>query len=792
MLACTVRASPSSSSSSSFTSLQLHSSSSSIRLWGLRGGEESSITPTIDDKTEELTLEEKVQNAMRKLGLHVPETTTTTSDTTTMDSCVDDGVCSMPNPPIGDNEEQRTENKEENQPTPPKRHIFNKQHTEDAHTMAARIANDMGVEKDLAMAALGATSSSLESGNGDDGRSLNEESARAMIQDELDAVGAIKEDSPEVQQLVSEGHGVFLARRALAFVEMNVEDARAILVADQMDAQDEAEAALQMDEEEQARAHLRAEAAVEKTKPKPFQMKTVSVNSDFDPTQPVGPPVGPSTIKAGSTAAAPSPAKKEDVIFDCTAAQIQELILESPVPVLVDCWASWCGPCMSLKPLLEEMTIKAGGMFRLVKINSDDERAVMGALEVTSLPTVFGMKDGQILNSFKGMPRGEEMMKNFMMGLLIPGATFEPALSETEVKKYAELTNKLAKIAGTATFSFSARERLQDQMSAKLDALVAAHGGNFADAEDSAKVIRSLLSNIIRNPYDEKFRKLNLQNTVVAAKVASFPPAVSILKGIGFSTDGTGNNMIIGKGKKVVNVAPLSVARDCIDKWIDKSRHDVATAMRKRKDMAERDRLLREGAFDKIEEEDDDEVEEVVDPNITTIKVRMEGKKKVQDVVLLADQSLMSIMDKLPVSIRDDTNDFQITCAAKRLVIKSSNVEAMKKSFRDHGLYPAASIVIKIGTAHSGNGESSSTNNSSTTLKERAAAKKTKKGSHTMQTTGIYGKDDGLKGELVDGGGGTVYEQDVTDDEVDGADDDDDDDKAPDGDHNEDEATIEE
>ena len=744
LLALTALASP------SVVARHFASQHSSV-LWGLRGGESS--TPTTIE-TEELSLEEKVQNAMKKLGLQVPETTTDPED-----ACVD-GACPLPTP-VGD---ERAE--EEKPPPAPKRQIFKtEERKEDAHTMAARIAKDMGVEKDLAMAALGATSGEY----GDD-RSLNEEGARAMIQYELDAVGAIKEDSAEVQQLVSEGHDVFLARRALAFVEMNVEDARAILLADQMDAEQEAEAR-EMDEEEQARAQLRAEAAVEKDKP--IQMKTVSVNSNFDPTQAVQPPAVP----AGPPGA-PPPAKKEDVIFDCTAAQIQELILESPVPVLVDCWASWCGPCMALKPVLEEMTIKAGGMFRLVKINSDDERAVMGALEVTSLPTVFGVKDGKILNSFQGMPRGEAMMKNFMMGLLMPGATFNPALSETELKKYVELTNKLAKIAGTATFSFSARERLQDQMSAKLEALVAAHGGNFADAEDSAKVIRSLLSNIIGNPHDEKFRKLNLQNTVVAAKVASFPPAVSILKGIGFSADGTGN-MIIGKGKKVVNVAPLSVARDCIDKWIDKSRHEVATAMRKRKDLAERDRLLKEGAFEKVEEEEDDEVEEV-DPNITTIKVRLEGKKKVHDVVIQADQSLKSIIEVLPVSVGEG-DDFQITCAAKRLVIKSTDVDAMDKSFRDHGLYPAAAIVVKIGSAQS--------SESSSTLKERAAAKKTKKGSHTMQTTGIYGKDDGLKGELVDGGGGTVYEQDVTDDEGEGAE------ERPDkldGDQNESEATPEE
>ena len=62
-------------------------------------------------------------------------------------------------------------------------------------------------------------------------------------------------------------------------------------------------------------------------------------------------------------------ANKADVVFEATAAQVQELVLESPVPVLLDVYADWCGPCKVLGPILEEMAVKAGGLFRLVKIN---------------------------------------------------------------------------------------------------------------------------------------------------------------------------------------------------------------------------------------------------------------------------------------------------------------------------------------------------------------------------------------------------------------------------------------
>jgi thioredoxin-like negative regulator of GroEL len=116
----------------------------------------------------------------------------------------------------------------------------------------------------------------------------------------------------------------------------------------------------------------------------------------------------------------PTPALKEDVVFEATTAHLQELVFESPVPVLLDIYADWCGPCKVLGPALEEMAVRAGGAFRLVKINSDNERPVSsGALEVTALPTVFGLRNGKIVNMFEGMTRDEKMMQNFMMGPLV-------------------------------------------------------------------------------------------------------------------------------------------------------------------------------------------------------------------------------------------------------------------------------------------------------------------------------------------------------------------------------------
>ena len=572
---------------------------------------------------------------------------------------------------------------------------------------------------------------------------------------------------PKVELLVKEGHDAFLSRRALAFADGNLEDARAILVADEMDAEREKEEEEAKSKESPASpsvdddvlAQLRKEKEEkqkeEKKQPPKSEFKTVSVNADFDPTaggisQPAPAPQNPGGV--------PPPAKKSDVVFEATAAQIQELVLESPVPVLVDVYADWCGPCKHLTPLLEEMAVKAGGAFRLVKVNTDNERAVSGALEVKALPTVFAVRNGRVLNNFEGMPRSEEMMKGFMMGLLMEGADFTPPLSADDKKRYAELTSKLVKTAGAASFTFAARERLQDRMSKQLQELVKAYDGNMLDAEDSANTLRSLFSNVIRKPDDAKYRRVNLQNKVIAAKIAAFPPCISMLKYVGFVKEADGSAMTIGKGKKVVNVAPLTVARDAIDKWIDRNRHTLAAAARKRKDEKERARLAAEAALNPPEEEDEDEEVEV-DPDAVTLKVRLEGKKKVHELALHADDPLQAALDALPIEV--DQDGVQIVCASKKLVVKASDAGAMAKTLREHKLVPAASLVIKLGNVVEREASSS--------LKDRASAQKSKKkGSHTMQSVGIYAKDDNAKGELIDGGGGTLFEHDVTDSEDEG------------------------
>jgi thiol-disulfide isomerase/thioredoxin len=671
-----------------------------------RGGyQDNEATDNVDTEQGGLSLEQKVHRAMQKLGIAppVPPPPSKTAEEGEAETCVD-GVCSIP--------DSKTDTPSTEPPPDPRE-------------LAESISKELNVDISLVWAALAATST----GSSDDQRVYNVQEAREMIQHELDIISNISEDADAVKQLTAEGFDPFLSRRALAFAEMDLDNARAILLADQEDEETDQEA----------------------TQPA-SGFKTVAVNTNFDPTQ--------MDAQESQKPREPTPAKKSDVIFEATASQIQELVLESPVPVLLDVYADWCGPCKALTPVLEEMAIKSGGAFRLVKVNSDNERSIAsGALQVSALPTVFGISGGKIRHRFQGMPRSQEVFQNFMMGLLVPGQVFNPPVTPAEQKEYDELSAKLMQAAGGASFSFGSRERLQDRVVARLEDLIQQAGGDILEAEGSAQTMRSLLSNVIQNPLETKYRTVKLTNKVIAATVGKYKAALSILKSVGFQDNG--DVMVLGAGKIIINVAPLICARDCIDKWIGEKRYEVAKANRKRQDEEARQKLLAENLERNQDGEEDveDEEEAVVDPNACTLKVRIEGKKKVHSLDCRGDDPLSSILEKVPLSADSQSGqDVQITCVAKKLVVKSSDSAAMSKPLRSLGLMPSASIVLSV---VSDKKEASTSN-----LAERAAAKKKKrKGSHTMQSVGIYAKDDHLKGELVDGGGGVLYEQDVTDDE---------------------------
>ena len=103
-------------------------------------------------------------------------------------------------------------------------------------------------------------------------------------------------------------------------------------------------------------------------------------------------------------AAAPEAAAPQSLVYDVTEADFQAQVLERSlqVPVLLDCWAPWCGPCRSLGPLLERITEAYGGAFELAKINTDEAPNLSAALRIKSIPLVVLFVGGRPVDQFTG------------------------------------------------------------------------------------------------------------------------------------------------------------------------------------------------------------------------------------------------------------------------------------------------------------------------------------------------------------------------------------------------------
>ncbi|MBO9737656.1 thioredoxin [Xanthomonas axonopodis pv. begoniae] len=97
-------------------------------------------------------------------------------------------------------------------------------------------------------------------------------------------------------------------------------------------------------------------------------------------------------------------------VFDATTDTFETEVLQKSLttPVLVDFWATWCGPCKSLTPILEKLAGEYNGAFELGKVDVDKEQQIAAAFQIRSVPTVFLVKGGEIVDGFPGaMPEGQ-------------------------------------------------------------------------------------------------------------------------------------------------------------------------------------------------------------------------------------------------------------------------------------------------------------------------------------------------------------------------------------------------
>ena len=187
-------------------------------------------------------------------------------------------------------------------------------------------------------------------------------------------------------------------------------------------------------------------------------------------------------------------------MMDVTVANFEEEVITASmtIPVLIDFWAPWCGPCKSLGPILERVEVAYQGRFKLVKIDSDQEQQLGAAFGIKSIPTCILMVNGQPVDGFQGaLPEGkvkefldkhlppveEQPEEELALEAITPGAALEKlkadvAASPTNESARFELVKALllggdsdaAKVAFAPVIAQTTAVRRFDSLKRMLDA----------------------------------------------------------------------------------------------------------------------------------------------------------------------------------------------------------------------------------------------------------------------------------------------------------------------------------
>jgi len=181
---------------------------------------------------------------------------------------------------------------------------------------------------------------------------------------------------------------------------------------------------------------------------------------------------------------------------------IEEVIEKSKaVPVIVDFWAPWCGPCKQLTPTLERVVNKKNGKVILAKINVDENQGIAAQLNIQSIPTVYGFVDGKPIDAFQGAQPESKI--------------------ETMIDKLIEATpgNEVPKLLEEAEGLY--KEQRYEEAQKIYENLIALDPGNnktiigllrcltqLRKIEDAKEILSSLDETVLTNPEVIKIKKL--------------------------------------------------------------------------------------------------------------------------------------------------------------------------------------------------------------------------------------------------------------------------------------------
>jgi len=185
------------------------------------------------------------------------------------------------------------------------------------------------------------------------------------------------------------------------------------------------------------------------------------------------PPASPAGAPGAPGAAAPS-----GVIIDVTEATFESAVVNASlqVPIVLDFWADWCGPCKQLSPILEQLAVEGAGKWVLAKVDTEAEQRLAAAFQIQSIPTVIAVIKGQ------------------------PVPLFQGAIPESEARKVIDEVLRIAAANGvTGTADVSVGEQAPEPPPADPELLAAQDALERGDLDTAVAAYRRLLE---RNPGD--------------------------------------------------------------------------------------------------------------------------------------------------------------------------------------------------------------------------------------------------------------------------------------------------
>lgn len=97
--------------------------------------------------------------------------------------------------------------------------------------------------------------------------------------------------------------------------------------------------------------------------------------------------------------------------LEITKNNFTDEVMNSDIPVLLDFWATWCGPCRMISPIVKELSEEYSGKLKVGKVNVDEEAELASAFGITSIPTIVLIKNGKTVNSSIGFMTKDQLVK---------------------------------------------------------------------------------------------------------------------------------------------------------------------------------------------------------------------------------------------------------------------------------------------------------------------------------------------------------------------------------------------